>query len=107
MTIHLAQKIQIALLFTKKFIFQAQYLGFTNIFFKKSVKALFKYIKINKHIIKLKNNKQPFYRLIYSFGLIGLESPKIYIKTNLANNFIFPYKFFINALIIFCLKNSQ
>ena len=49
---------------------------------------LLKNPKINKYAIKLKKDKQPSFRLIYSLGSIKWKMLKIYIKTNLANSFI-------------------
>ena len=43
---------------------------------------------INKHAIKLEVDKQPPYRLIYSFGPMELESLKTYIKLHLKTGFI-------------------
>ena len=44
--------------------------------------------RYQKYIIDLKKNKQPLYKPTYSLEYIELETIKIYIKTNLANNFI-------------------
>ena len=44
--------------------------------------------KINEYAIKLEEDKQPLFRLIYSLGPVELKTLKIYIKTNLANSFI-------------------
>ena len=62
------------------------------------------YTKINKHAIKLKDNKQPFYGSIYSLGLVKLKTLNTYIKTNLANNFIRPSKSPAGAPILFVCK---
>ena len=43
---------------------------------------------MNKNAIKLEEDKQPPFDLIYSLGLVELETLKTYIKINLANNFI-------------------
>ena len=45
-------------------------------------------IGMNEHIIELEEDKQPFFWPIYSLGQVELEKLKIYIKTNLANGFI-------------------
>ena len=47
---------------------------------------------INEYAIELKEDKQPLFGLIYSLGLVELETLKIYIKTNLANGFICHFK---------------
>ena len=44
---------------------------------------------------------QLFYELIYSLGLVELETLKTYIKINLANNFIRRSKSPVGALIFF------
>lgn len=62
---------------------------------------MLKQININKHAIKLENDKQLFYELISSLKLIKLEILKNYIKTNLANDLIWPYMSFNSILILF------
>ena len=66
----------------------AKYLDSINVFSKKSIKMLPKYARINKHTIELVNSKQPVYDLIYNLRLVKLKTLKTYIKTNLANSFI-------------------
>lgn len=46
------------------------------------------YISLNDHTIELEEGKQPLFGQIYSLKLVKLEILKIYIKTNLTNNFI-------------------
>lgn len=99
--IYSAKKAQIACLPPKSLLFSKKYVDFANVFFKKLVKVLSKHIIINKHIIKLKKNKQPPYKSIYSLGLGELKIFKIYIKTHLANSFIMTLKFPANTLILF------
>ena len=43
---------------------------------------------MNDHAIKLKEDKQPLFSPIYSLKPVELETLKIYIKINLANDFI-------------------
>ena len=51
---------------------------------------LVKRIDINKYTIKLSNYKQSLYKSIDSLSiLVKLKILKTYIKTNLANNFIY------------------
>ena len=57
MTIHLAQKAQIALFITKKVTIPVLYLDYVNVFSKKLAKVLSKYTGINKYAIKLENIK--------------------------------------------------
>ena len=54
--------------------------------------------------MNLKVDIQLLYRLIYKFKYIELEIPKIFIKTNLLNNFILPSKFPNKTLILFLRK---
>ena len=61
-------------------------------------------MRINKHIIKLQEDKQPSYGPIYSLGPVELETLKTYIKTNLANSFIWPSKSLARAPILFVQK---
>ena len=88
MSIYSAWKAQIALLIAKKITVLDEYADFAGFFLKKLAKILFERIGINKHAIKLVDDKQPLYGPIYSLGLVELETLKIYIKTNLANSFI-------------------
>ena len=44
--------------------------------------------EINKHIIKLIDEKQPLYKLIYALNLVELETLKTYIETHLKTGFI-------------------
>ena len=105
-TIHPAQKAQIALLLGGKVTVPAKYLDFTDLFLKHSANVLSKHTKIDEHAIKLEDGKQPLYRLIYSLGLVKLETLKTYIKTNLANGFIQPSKFPVCGLILFICKSN-
>lgn len=54
--------------------------------------------------ISLVNSKQQAYTMIYSARSVKLKSLKIYIKTNLANNFKRPWKLSANAFISFVRK---
>ncbi len=47
------------------------------------------------------NDWQPLYSLFYSLGQVELEILKIYIKNNLVNKFIRPFKSFVRASIFF------
>ena len=68
---------------------------------------LSKNTKINKHAIKLEENKQPPFGLIYNLELVELETLKTYIKTNLANNFIWLFKSSTRAPILFNKKPDR
>ena len=59
------------------------------------------YTKINNHTITLKKSKQLSFESIYSLMLIELETLKTYIKTNLTNSFIWPFKSPTSTFILF------
>ena len=56
---------------------------------------------MNDYIIKLEKNKKLLFELIYNLKLVKLKILKIYIKINLANNFIQLFKSPIRASILF------
>lgn len=87
-TILLVQKAQIALLIIKKVSILAKYIDYIDVFSKKLAMKLFKCLNISKYTINLEFDKQLLYRLIYSLKLVEFKNFKIYIKINLANNFI-------------------
>ena len=60
--------------------------------------------KINKHAIELEKSKQLLFKPIYSLGSIELKTLKTYIKINLANGFIWPFKSLARASILFNIK---
>lgn len=78
-----------------------EYANFSDIFYKKSMAVLPNCLDINKYAIKLELNKQISYKPIYSLGSIKLEILKTYIKANLVNKFIQPFKFFAKTHILF------
>ena len=78
-----------------------KYTDFAHIFLPKLAVELPKHMRINDHAIKLVDNRQSLYSPICSLGLMELETLKAYIKYNLANNFIRPFKFPIGVLIFF------
>ena len=75
------------MLFTKVIVL-AKYLSFTDIYLKQLIVEFLEYSYINKYIINLEEDKQLFYKPIYSFKPIKLEIFKTYINSNRANNFI-------------------
>ena len=76
----------------------AKYLDFINMFLEKSAIKLPKYTSLNKYFINFEKSKKLSYQSIFNFKLIKLKTFKIYIKTNLINNFIYLSKFHIKAL---------
>ena len=77
------------------------YADFINNFSLKLTTKLFKYTGINNYAIKLVNDWQPSYGLIYIPDPIKLETLKAYIENNLANGFIRPSKLPTGAFIFF------
>lgn len=103
-SIHSDWKTQIVLLLNKKVIIPAEYSDFINVFLEKLAVKLFKYTNINKHIINLEPGKQSPYGPINSPRLIELKILRIFIKTNLANDFICLFKSLAGAFILFVQK---
>ena len=104
MPIHPAQEAQIALLVIKKVQILFKYSDFSNGFSKEKTSILLEASNLNQHAIELEKSQQPPYRLIYSLCLVKLEMLKTYIKTNLANSFIWPLKSPTDAFIFFVRK---
>ena len=78
-----------ALLFVKALTkVLAKYSNYSNIFLVENAVELPENTGINKHIIKLKKDKQLSFGSIYSLEPVELETLKTFIKTNLANGFI-------------------
>ena len=61
---------------------------------------------INEHAIEQEEGKRPLFRPIYSLGLMELETLKTYIETNLANDFIQPFKSPTGISILFDWKSD-
>ena len=59
-----------------------------NVFLAKNIAKLLEYTKMLDHAIKLKEDKQIAFKLIYNLRPGELKILKIYIKINLANGFI-------------------
>ena len=78
-----------------------KYFNYSNIFLVENVTKLLEHIKINDFIIELEKSKQLCFRPIYNLESVKLETLKIYIKTNLANNFIRSFKSSVGAFIFF------
>ena len=85
----------------------SKYANFTDVFSPKLAVKFSKYIKINNYAIELVNDWQIPYSPIYSLSPVELETLKIYIKNNLANSFIRPFKFFIRAPFFFNKKLNK
>ena len=63
-----------------------EYFNYSNLFSAENIVELLENNKINDHAIKLEEDKQLSFGLIYSLGPIKLKTLKIYIKINLANS---------------------
>lgn len=85
----------------------SKYADFANIFLLKLAIEFFKYTIINHYTIKLIDNQQSLYSLIYSLGPVKLETLKVYIKNNLAIRFIKFSKSLTRALIFFDKKPNR
>ena len=97
-----------ALLFDEAFTeISAEYSDYNNVFSVENIAELSENTGINKHIIKLKEGKQPLFGSIYSLEPVELETLKTYIKTNLANGFIRFSKSLAGALILFDRKPNK
>ena len=84
----------------------AEYLDFADVFSPDLASELPKHTEINDHAIELINGQQPSYKPIYSLGPVKLDILKTYIKTNLANRFIRPFKSPAGAPILFDRKSN-
>ena len=84
-----------------------EYSNYSNIFSMENIVELPKNTRINEHAIKLEEDKQPLFGPIYSLGLVELETLKTYIKTNLANNLIWPSNSPAEILIFFDWKPDR
>ena len=63
-----------------------------------------KYLSINKYTINSENDKQLSYRLICSLKLVELKTNKTYIRSNLANSFIWLSNSSVKVFILFVKK---
>lgn len=61
-------------------------------------------MRMNNHAIKLIENQQLSYKLVFSIDFIELETIKTFITTNLTNSFIKFSKFAIKISLLFIKK---
>ena len=104
MSIHPAREAQLALLLIEEVTVPVEYSDFADVFSEKLANVLPEQTGANEYAIKLDKGKQLPYRSIYSLGPVELEIFKTYIKTNLANGFIYASKSLPDALILFVSK---
>ena len=109
MPVHSKRQAQVgALLFDKApSEVPAKYYDYSNIFSADNAAEILEHIEINDHAIKLEEGKQPLFGPIYSLKPVELETMKTDIKTNLANNFIWPSKSSTRAPILFNRKPDE
>ena len=102
-TIHPAQAAKIAALRQDKALTEVstKYTEYADEFSFDQTMELPENTGINKHTIKLEIGKQAPYGLIYSLGSVKLEILKIYIKTYLKTDFIWPFKSPAGTTILF------
>lgn len=81
-------------------------MDYNNIFLAKNIAELLKNIKINDYTIKLEEDNQQFFCLFYSLELVELKIFKTYIKINIDNNFINPFKSPAKTFILFNWKQD-
>lgn len=75
--------------------------------FQKILQKFLKWTGNNNYAIDLIKKQQLSYKLIYSLGSVEIETLKTYIKTNLGNSFIRPFKSLVGALILFVKKPNR
>lgn len=80
--------------------------NFVNVFSNHLIVILLEHTRINYYTNNLIYCQQLFYKPIDSLKPVKLETLKIYIKINLANNFIRPAKFSNNISIFFVNKSN-
>ena len=107
--VHSSKKAQIAHLKVDKAYTNilSKYTNFANIFLSKLITKFLQYTDINNHPIKLIDDQQLLYNLIYSLSLVKLKILKAYIKNNLANSFIKSFKSPTKAPIFFNKKLNR
>ena len=84
-----------------------KYSNYNNVFLGENAIKLLVHTKINNYAIELEEDKQRFFEPIYSLGLVELKTLKIYIKTNLADSFIKPFKSHSKIFILFDWKPDR
>lgn len=79
----------------------AKYFNYNIAFGVENTTKLLKYIEINKHIIKLEEDKQLSFNPIYNLGLVELDTLKTYIEMNLASGLSWSTKSPVGVHIFF------
>ena len=101
--VHSKRQAQIRALFFNKAPTEVltEYSDYSNIFLVENTAELPENTGMNEHAIKLEEDKQPSFGPIYSLWPVKLEILKTYIKTILANNFIWPFQSPVRTSIFF------
>ena len=107
MPIHPAREAQIASLVIEEVQIPSEYSDFSDVFSEERASILPEATELNQHAIELQEGQQPPYGPIYSLGPVELKTLKTYIKTNLANGFIWPSKSSTSAFILFVGKPNS
>ena len=105
---HPLKKVQIAHLKADEALTKvpSKYTNFADVFSLKLAVELLEHTRINDHAIKLVDDWQLPYDSIYSLSLVKFEILKVYIKNNLANDFIRSSKSLVRVLIFFDKKSN-
>ena len=109
MLVHFKRQAQVGVLLFDKALTEvlAEFSDYSNVFLAENTIELPENTGMNKHNIKLEEGKQSPFRPIYFLGPVELETLKIYIKTNLVNGFIWPFKSPTGAPILFDKKPDR
>ena len=109
MPVHSKRQAQVGSLLLDKALTKvlAEYSDYNNIFSAENATKLPENTGSNKHAIKLEEDKQLLFGLIYSLGPVELVTLKTYIKINLVNGFIWPSKSSTRAPILFDKKSNK
>ena len=109
MLVHSKRQAQVrALIFNKALTeVPAEYSNYNDVFSAKYAVELLENTGMNKYTIKLEEGKQPLFGPIYCLKLVKLETLRTYIKINLANGFIRPFKSPARAPILFDRKPND
>ena len=109
MPVYLEKQAQIgALLFDKAFTeVLAEYSNYRKVFSAENAAELLENTGMNEYAIKSEKDKQPSFGQIYSQDLVELKTLKTYIKINLANSFIRPFKSLVEAPFQFDKKSYR
>ena len=109
MPVHLSYQAEIRLLLADKAPTKipSKYLDYADIFLFDLIIELVENTGMNKHAIKLVEDKQPLDGLIYSLKLVELETLKTYIETHLKTGFIQSSKSLTDTPIFFDQKPDR